>query len=438
MMPRNLFGPRQQQNLNPLLAMLQQGPQDQQQKKPYVPSQQLLDLGSVPMEGADPDELRAQEAQILANDKPKSLGLWDRGWRTGGKSDPADSARVGRVAQDVLKWIDTPPQGPQGRASFTAPPEIPGIPKQLTDQGFVPMEGADPNQLNEQIGQLMSQQRPLNQPDVTVQGQGERQPGDFLRELDAQDAQERESSAQGFGQFVPPGITEAVQDSVRQYGIAEQDYQKAELALKKEFQDTPEIDEALSKAKLSLTQAQMQRKQPTAMDYIAMALMNLSGVPPQTSAAMVLGLDDQARREEMLEGRVMGLEDAKISGRMQGRRDYRSMQARGASEEAERQFKMSEIMRDQSNKDRDFGFKQQDQMADLMRALAGQEGETERGSLDEATRKKSAASRDLMKKLLQVDDRALQEMLRQRQQPQQPQDKRQSRMFGSLIGDQFA
>jgi len=423
-MPRNPFQARQP-NRNPLLALLQQ------QEQPSTPPVRLPEGGPPDLEPQEPTAPVPGEKEALMK------ALLDMG-----KGGPGDlRAQLGARMPAATQQI-----GPKPLAMSSVAPDADSFAGNAIGAIF---GDEAKSAINPVLGLPVKDEResasrsPVPQQQApTPQGQGE---PSFLQRLDAQDrpwkagelGEDQAAQMQGFGQFVPPGINEAVQDSVRQYGIAQDDYEKATLALKKEFEGTPEIDQALSNAQRALDDARMQRKQPSAWDYIAMALMNLSGVPPQTSAAMVLGLDDQAHREEMLEGRVMGLQDAQVHGRMQGRRDFRSMQAQQGMAQMEAERRAQEMAQRQANLDREFGFKQQDQMADLLRSLAGQESETERTSMDEATRKKSAASRDLMKKLLQLDDPSLQRMLQQRQQTQ-PKDQRQSRMFGSLIGDQFA
>jgi hypothetical protein len=295
----------------------------------------------------------------------------------------------------------------------------PGLMKELGVPG--PMASA--------FGQQKQGGAPPVQP---MAGGDEPQDGGLFDRLNAEKAQ----SNQGFG-MIPPGINDAVQDSVKQYGIAQDDFEQAQFALKQEFQDTPEIDNALNSAHQMLAEARANRKQPSAWDFIAMALMNLSGIHPATSAAMVLGLDDQGRREGMLEDRIFGLEDARSGAKMQGRRDLRGMEMQQGMAQQEAQQRAQEMQLRQANLDREFGFKQQDQSVDLMRSLAGQASETERTSMDGNARKKAATERDLLRRVLQMDDDSLNKMLKQRQQTQ-PKDQRQSRMFGGLIGDSFA
>jgi hypothetical protein len=139
----------------------------------------------------------------------------------------------------------------------------------------------------------------------------------------------------------------------------------------------------------------------------------------------------------MLEDRIFGLEDARSGAKMQGRRDLRGMEMQQGMAQQEAQQRAQEMQLRQANLDREFGFKQQDQSVDLMRSLAGQASETERTSMDGNARKKAATERDLLRRVLQMDDDSLNKMLKQRQQTQ-PKDQRQSRMFGGLIGDSFA
>lgn len=404
-MARNFFGGRRGM-VNPLAALLMQQ-QEQEQPLPQTPKGQFWyrpgmegDVQS-PSAGVlrPPDQAPRQPLKMGPVNLESALDL-------GFKSNPALGIPF-EVGKRVL-------------------PKLPGAAAQ----------GA--NILGEALGsgRVVDQQEPQRpQPPVAppaAEG-GAQEPApepeqSLFQRLDAEKAQPN-PSMQGFGAVLPPGIQGAVEETVKQYGLAQQDYDKAMLAMKKEFQDTPEIDEALSNAKQALDQAKMGRKQPSAWDFIAIALLNLSGQDPRLSADMVLGMGDQQRREERLEDRVMGLEGAQIQGRMGGRRDFRQslLQQQLAEAEAQQRAQM------EANKERrwqaDFGLRQQDQTSSLLRALSGQEAETQRFAPESEAGKKAGVSRDLLKKLMQMDDSSLQRMLQQRQQAP-PQDMRQSRMFG--------
>jgi hypothetical protein len=418
-MPKNPFaGKRPGMQLSPLLQLLQQQEQQQpnaskllmdegmaqQQIAPDAPPQ----IPGMPWSNPIPQAAPRQQAA------PSPIGPQPNPW-----AGMSAGMGFGGPSNDLLRRPTGRPDMPHDQRA--------GATVQGASDLFASITGNAPDAQPKAAP-------PAMQPGVGGGAGGQDSPGEpsLLERLN----EERMRSNQGFG-MIPPGINDAVQDSVKQYGIAQDDFEQAQFALKQEFQDTPEIDNALNSAHQMLAEARANRKQPSAWDFIAMALMNLSGIHPATSAAMVLGLDDQGRREGMLEDRIFGLEDARSGAKMQGRRDLRGMEMQQGMAQQEAKRRAQEMELRQANLDREFGLKQQDQGIDLMRALAGQESETERTSMDGATRKKAGMSRDLLKQLMQMDDPSLQRMLQQQRQAQ-PKDNRQSRMFGGLIGDSFA
>lgn len=234
----------------------------------------------------------------------------------------------------------------------------------------------------------------------------------------------------GGGLFGP--AMQATQDIVQKYGKAAQTMQGAKNALRAEFQNTPELDQIISKTESELAQKRMDRKQPGVGEFIAMALMNLSGMHPRDSADMVLGLNNQKNDETRLEDRLAQLEGGRASAKMSGRHELRGMERQDRYQQLQNSIHQQESQRKQSNLDRDFGLKQQGQSSGLLRALAGQEAQVMQGMNADAV-KKAGTSRDKLKKLLGLDDAGLERMLQQQKAQQAPQDERQSRMFGDLM-----
>jgi len=244
--------------------------------------------------------------------------------------------------------------------------------------------------------------------------------------------EEKMQSAQGFGAVLPPGIDDAVQDAVSKYGIAQADHQKAIESLRVEFEGTPEIDQAIAATHQALAEAKSNRRQPSAWDFMAMALMNLSGMNPRVTADMILGLGDQERREARLEDQLFGLQQQQAGARMQGRRDLRGMQMAQQDQQARLQQLLQKEAMEESRFSREMDFKERSKMTDLLRGLAGQEAETERAGVDQSARKSAADRRQKILRALQLE-----QLLNQGQQAP-PRDNRQSRMFGNIVGSNFA
>lgn len=226
----------------------------------------------------------------------------------------------------------------------------------------------------------------------------------------------------------------ATQELLQKYAGAAQSMEAAKLALKKEFEGTPELDQVIASTQAELSQTKAGRKQPGIGEFLTMALLNLSGMNPRQSADMVLGLGDQERREGRLEDRLAQLEGSRAGAKMSGRRESRVLQQQDRYKQLEASLRQQESGRKQGNENRDFALRQQGQTNSLLRALAGQEAQVLGGMGDDATKKKAAESRARLKKALGLDDAGLDRELQRQQQQAAPQDERQSRMFGDFLG----
>lgn len=461
------------------------GPPPPTPKLPFSMPQKLQDLGYVPMEGVDPDELRANAQQMLqfhAKDQPQRMGA-----EPGGPLE----------RQQLIDWLRSQQEGPYktlfGRYmdSSDAVPQLAAITKGSPDEaakaardifGAVQRQSGDVRLFGDklqlppyvkgrdQLEGYLSRLSPIEQLAQQasssggaagadkfagafggVEGgddqEGAAQPLSLAERLSQLDRDTMAKNAkdpafQGFSQLVPPGLDDAIQETVNEYGIKQNEFDKATAAIKKEFEDTPEIDAALAGAQAALAMAKAERRQPTAWDFMAMALLNFSGMPPQTSYTLVLGLDDQRQREGMLEQRVMGLHDAQASGRMTGRREMRKDRLEQILAQVDADVAATKEAGLQGRFDREEKFKYDNMKRSLMQGLMGQEAQILGGMASEQEKKKAAEKRSRLLKAMGLSDQDLDKVIQQQQQQelerQRQQDQRQSRMFSTLNGGGYA
>lgn len=462
------------------------GPPPPTPKLPFSMPRELLDRGYVPMAGADPDEVRAQAAEILkfhAKDPaPQPLDAEPGG--VIGRQQLIDFLRAkqeGPYATVFGRYMDSREAIPQlsqimkgspeeasqaARQLFSAMQRQSGDVRVFGDKMQLPAYANSRDELERYLSRLSPLEAIPQQNPAAGKGAAEdrfagafRGPespagdaplGERLNALESK--ANRESmmrraeiegpSMQGFGQLVPPGITGAVQDTIQEYKVRVDDEEGAIRALKREFEDTPEIDEAIASAKFELMRAKAERKQPSAWDFMAMALLNLTGTPPQTSAALVMGLDDQAQREAMLEGRVFGLQDARAQARMGGRRSFHKNQLDQVLAALDAETEAAKEAGRNSRFDREEKFKYDNLKRGLLQGVLGQEAQILGGMAPEAEKQRAAKNRAALKKALGLTDEDLDRAIQQQQQAeierQRQQDGRQSRMFGTLTGGGFA
>lgn len=227
----------------------------------------------------------------------------------------------------------------------------------------------------------------------------------------------------GMGGGLMSGALGATEGILQKYGKAAMTVQGAKNALKAEFQDTPELDQIISKTEAELAQTKANRKQPGVGEFIAMALMNLGGMHPRDSADMVLGLGDQKRDEMRLEDRLAQLEGGRASAKMQGRHELRGMERQDKYQNLQTALRQQEQGRKQQNEDREFGFKGQKLGTDKLMQELGQLRQQAGLATDPVQRKKLQDAIDRLDPFGQ----------RQPQPQPRPKDDRQSRMFGDLI-----
>lgn len=225
---------------------------------------------------------------------------------------------------------------------------------------------------------------------------------------------------------------------IQNLGAEAQSRTKKQQDYRKEFESTPELDQLVAQTRGQLETAKGERKKPGLGEFLTLALMNLGNRDHRNNADMVLGTGEQREKERRLEDQLSQLEGGKASASMAGRREFRTTQRQEKQSALERMMQQQETRRKQGNIDRDYGLKKQGQDSGLLRSMAGQEAQVIGSATDPAVRKQAMDSRAKLKKLLGVDDAGLQRFIQQQQQMQQqqqaPQDERQSRMFGDLVG----
>lgn len=239
----------------------------------------------------------------------------------------------------------------------------------------------------------------------------------------SQDFSDPNASAKGLMQEAGA----AALDMAKKYGQAKT-LADAKAALKREFEDTPELDAIIAKTEQELSNLKANRKQPGIGDFLVLALMNL-GNPGNMrgNADMVLGLGDQKRDEMRLEDRLAQLEGGRASAKMQGRQTLRGMEQQEKYQALQNMMRQQEMGRKQSNEDREFGFKKEKLGQDKLMQELGQIRQQLQFETDPAKRKKL---NDVIDRLDPYGN--LRQSIQKSAAP--PKDQRQSMMFGDLVG----
>lgn len=218
------------------------------------------------------------------------------------------------------------------------------------------------------------------------------------------------------------------QDLLTEYAKAAQKMQGAKDRTKAEYESTPELDQLISESQRHLADTRANRKQPGLGEFLTMALLNLGGMHHADSANLVLGLNNQREDELRAEDRLAQLEGGRASSKMGARRELRGMEQHDKYQRLQNALRQQEESRKQANSDREFNFKGNKLWHDKLMQELGQLRQQIGTEMDPGRRKKLQETIDKLDPYGTV----------QKQMQQRPQDDRQSRMFGDLIGGGFA
>lgn len=454
----NFFGSKQMgMKRNPLAALMQPnlmellagGDQPTNMPKPVnvEPGPALSVAGASPtmLGGGDPPIQRpVQQPSVAPTNEPSALPtvggkpLFIPGAKT--EVSPAVAEQLYKQFQSEVSPKPAAPQGGGLKEFMTSPmwgdqPMLMNKREQgalydwlNTPQWFVPPKGGHYSQV---LGEKMKA-APQEAADGTS-APVEPEASNPMDQILTSDEKEKNGNL-AFGGGMVKEAMGATSELLQKYGQMAQSLEGAKAALKKEFQDTPELDAIIAETQSELAKTRANRKQPGIGEFLTMALMNLSGMNPRQSADLVLGLSNQKGDEMRLEDRLAQLEGSRAGAKMHGRQALRGMQQQEKYQALQNMMRQQEIGRKQKNEDRDFALKAQGQSSGLLRALAGQEANIIQSSMDKDAVKNATNSRAKLKKLLNVDDAGLDNFIRQQQQQQKPKDERQSRMFGDMLG----
>lgn len=252
--------------------------------------------------------------------------------------------------------------------------------------------------------------------------QPQQEPFDEAGALTALDSQKEAGADMAMGGGLLGPAIAATQELLQKHGQMANTMEGAKAALKREFQDTPELDQIIAATQQELAQTKANRKQPGIGEFLTMALLNLSGMNPRQSADLVLGLSNQKGDEMRLEDRLAQLEGSRAGAKMHGRQQLRGMEQQEKYQALQNALRQQEMGRKQRNDDREFGFKNQKLSLDKLMQELGQVRQ-QVGLETDPTKKK---------KLQDLIDRL--DFFQKGQPAQPPRDERQSRMFGDMIG----
>lgn len=354
--------------------------------------------------------------------QPEQEGLgssMQRGWNQG--------------ASPVIPQKSAPPQETPGQAmqrgwfhgsDLPAPPtpDLPPIPGVPTNVGLDLSRAATKSSQGNEARDIMfgSKEGPMHEP--PPEGHENR-----LSALDQYISDQFSGSPSAEGPKLSGGFDLAKLGEEAQSRLKQQD------DFRQQFEGTPELDQLIAKAQGDLATAKSERKKPGLGEFLTLALMNLGNRDYRNNADMILGTGEQREKEQRLESLLTQLEGGRASAKMGGRRAMQAYQQKDKQSALERMMNTQEIMRKQKNEDRDYEFKKNQAGVNLLRQMAGQEGQIQTGSMDEKTRKAAADKRAKLMRALGIDqlDPGGMETL---QQKQPPKDNRQSRLFGDFIG----
>lgn len=439
----NFFGQQKPKGKNPLAALMQpqlmemlqqeQGPatkesgfmpvQAEQGQSPFSGGfPQLGRVGMVPQPPSNFNPEMMLQPGGGGQEQPPSIGAaMQQGWNQGAQQPPQNAAPA--------RQQETPGQAMQrgwSQGSDGPPPQTPDVPvvKDLMPSNLrLDLSGKPTSSPGNEARDAMfgSKDGPMHEPPPEDFGD-KRAAAEAESGMTTEDKEKNLDTALGGTMF--GHALAATQDMLKQYGQAAQTMEGAKLALKNEFQDTPELDAIISKTERELASTKGNRKQPGIGEFLTMAMLNLSGMNPRQSADMVLGLGEQRQDEQRLEGRLADLEGSRAGAKMQGRQAQRSMERQDKYQQLQNALRQQETGRKQANEDREFGFKGQKLGVDKLMQALGQ------------LRQQMAYETDPMKK------KALQAQIdkmdpygqRGQQQQKPPTDRRQSMLFGDLVG----